>query len=278
MNENDNLALVTRQPGALERAEPGAKHILSGMVEDMLALVPKEQATVPADRFRIGGYELCERDYRQIVLWAGQMGMSPLEVLSRLRPHEKLPDADWTATTITTGSIVALYWDFAVLPLKTLRVSLPSLTQFRSDSGGVLTELDISDSKNLEQLDLGCNGTHLEKLALTGLHKLSKLTCRFGRLRELNLLDVPNLQHLVCGGNLLGSLDLTNVPNLQSLSCYINKLTELDLSSVPRVWYLDVKGNALSMLDIRPLLKLKMLSYDRGKVKLIQRDDQHFRK
>lgn len=278
MNENDNLALVTRPPGALERAEPRAKHILSGMVEDMLALVPKKQATVSADRFRIGGYELCEPDYRQIVLWAGQMGRSPLELLSHLHPHENLPDADWSATTITTGSVVVLYWDFAVLPLKTLRVNLPCLTQFRSDSGGVLTELDISDSKNLEDLNLGCNGTRLEKLALTGLHKLSKLTCRFGRLRELNLSDVPNLQHLVCGGNLLGSLDLTNVPNLQSLSCYINKLTELDLSSVPQVWYLDVKGNPLSTLDIRPLSNLKFLSYDRDKVQLIQRDDQHFKK
>jgi TPR repeat protein/ActR/RegA family two-component response regulator len=38
MNEKDNFALVPRPPGALEKAEPGAKRILSGMVADTLAL------------------------------------------------------------------------------------------------------------------------------------------------------------------------------------------------------------------------------------------------
>lgn len=42
MNERDNFALVPRRPGALEKAEPGAKRILSGMVADTLALVKKE--------------------------------------------------------------------------------------------------------------------------------------------------------------------------------------------------------------------------------------------
>jgi DNA-binding NtrC family response regulator len=42
MNENDNFALVQKPPGALEKAEPGAKRILSGMVAETLALVKKE--------------------------------------------------------------------------------------------------------------------------------------------------------------------------------------------------------------------------------------------
>ena len=32
MNEKDNFALVPRPPGALDKAEQGAKRILSGMV------------------------------------------------------------------------------------------------------------------------------------------------------------------------------------------------------------------------------------------------------
>lgn len=43
MNETNNSALVPRLPGALEKAEPGAKRILSGMVTDTLALVRKRQ-------------------------------------------------------------------------------------------------------------------------------------------------------------------------------------------------------------------------------------------
>src|SRR5208282_5524858 len=44
MNENGKFALVPKTPAALEKAEPGAKRVLSGMVVDTLALVKKEQA------------------------------------------------------------------------------------------------------------------------------------------------------------------------------------------------------------------------------------------
>jgi hypothetical protein len=50
MNKADNFALVRRPPGALEKAEPGAKRILTLMVADTLALVKKEQfAPAPAE-------------------------------------------------------------------------------------------------------------------------------------------------------------------------------------------------------------------------------------
>ena len=38
MNEADKFALVPRPPGALEKAEPGAKRVLTSMVQDTLAL------------------------------------------------------------------------------------------------------------------------------------------------------------------------------------------------------------------------------------------------
>ena len=43
-NEKNDFALVPRPPGVIEKAEPGAKCVLSGMVADTLALVKKEQA------------------------------------------------------------------------------------------------------------------------------------------------------------------------------------------------------------------------------------------
>ncbi len=42
MYESSNSALVPRAPSSLEKAEPGAKRILSGMVADTLALAKKE--------------------------------------------------------------------------------------------------------------------------------------------------------------------------------------------------------------------------------------------
>jgi DNA-binding NarL/FixJ family response regulator len=44
VSEKDNFALVPRSPGALEKAEPGAKRILSGMVADTLTLVRKTKS------------------------------------------------------------------------------------------------------------------------------------------------------------------------------------------------------------------------------------------
>jgi CheY-like chemotaxis protein len=41
MSKNNDFALVPRAPGSLEKAEPGAKHILSSMVADTFALAKK---------------------------------------------------------------------------------------------------------------------------------------------------------------------------------------------------------------------------------------------
>jgi hypothetical protein len=41
MNESDDFALVPKPPSALEKTEPGAKRILSGIVSDTLALAKK---------------------------------------------------------------------------------------------------------------------------------------------------------------------------------------------------------------------------------------------
>ncbi len=70
MDEKKENALVPRPPGAVEKAVPGAKRILSGMVSDTLALASREQRALAPTKFRIGDYEWCEPDYRQILIWA----------------------------------------------------------------------------------------------------------------------------------------------------------------------------------------------------------------
>lgn len=56
MNENGHFAMVPKAPSAIEKAEPGAKRILSGMVADTLALVRKAQATKPVVSVVACGY------------------------------------------------------------------------------------------------------------------------------------------------------------------------------------------------------------------------------
>jgi TPR repeat protein len=50
---SNNFALVLRPPSEIEKAEPGAKRVLSGMVADTLALIP--------DRFRSKTYDWLEK-------------------------------------------------------------------------------------------------------------------------------------------------------------------------------------------------------------------------
>lgn len=47
MSENGQFALVPKTPAALEKADPGTKRVLSGMVTDALALVKKQQRSKP---------------------------------------------------------------------------------------------------------------------------------------------------------------------------------------------------------------------------------------
>ena len=47
MSENNDFALVPKPPSALEKAEPGARRILSGMVADTLALVKPDRLDSP---------------------------------------------------------------------------------------------------------------------------------------------------------------------------------------------------------------------------------------
>jgi CheY-like chemotaxis protein len=57
MYDSDNFALVPRSPIAVERAEPGAKRILSGMVADTLALARENQPSKPVLSVLIGGFQ-----------------------------------------------------------------------------------------------------------------------------------------------------------------------------------------------------------------------------
>jgi TPR repeat protein len=68
MNEKDNFALVPRAAGLLEKAEPGAKRILSGMVADTLALAKKtaSKEVRVADAQLESWYQEGEKYYRAI--------------------------------------------------------------------------------------------------------------------------------------------------------------------------------------------------------------------
>ena len=116
MDEKNNFALVPRPPGALETVKPGAKRVLSSMVADTLALVPKEKDVSLSRKFRIGDYEWREPDYRQILLWAKALSMEPQEVIRRLLTGKR--SQNWNDTIFADGSLVKVNWDFELLPIE----------------------------------------------------------------------------------------------------------------------------------------------------------------
>jgi TPR repeat protein len=69
MNEKDNFALVLRPPGALEKAAPGAKRILAGMVADTLALVPARTNAEAEAWFEKGNTCFESDNYTEAVTW-----------------------------------------------------------------------------------------------------------------------------------------------------------------------------------------------------------------
>jgi CheY-like chemotaxis protein len=103
MNDKNNFALVPKLPGSLEKAEPGAKRIVSSMIADMLALT-KEESPQKARPLRIimvdddvcvlGGIELMMQylrpeDTTLTFHWAGD-ALKEVE-----RQHPDLITTDW---------------------------------------------------------------------------------------------------------------------------------------------------------------------------------------
>ena len=269
MDENNKFALVARPPGALEKVESGAQRILSGMVADTLALSPKEKVASPAVRSRIGDYELCEPDYRQVVIWADHLSLEPVQVIKHLfngsslfrtgRQLTLLPEFEGTA--IEKGRFINLNWDWELLPLKHFKwVQGLEIMRLRlvcsPDRSDALTEF----APLLPRLThLICNRFGLEQLDLSGTPNLAELDCSENRINRLQFSVLPNLSKLKCYGNSLADLELTKLPALESLSCGRNDLTELDLPSAPRLWSLACHSNQISKLNFSKCRRLRRL-------------------
>ena len=119
MAKNDHNALILRPSSAIETVGRRPKGILQRMVSDVLVLTHSQNATLTQTRFRIGSYEFCGPDYRQILLWAKALAFEPIEVVRRLE-SSLLESASFPPSikfVVCDGSISTLVWDFDLLPL-----------------------------------------------------------------------------------------------------------------------------------------------------------------
>ena len=84
MAEDNHNALILRPSTVLDTVGRRPKGILQRMVSDVLVSAHSRNTTLTPTRFRIGSYEFCGPDYRQISLWAKTLKLKPAEVVQRL--------------------------------------------------------------------------------------------------------------------------------------------------------------------------------------------------
>ena len=299
MPDNEDRSLIPLPDSSLANTAAGAKRIMSEMVGGTLALTRQEDTRVQAAKRRIGEYEFCQPDYRQIFLWAEALNLDPMTVVARLLDdgtffgiRSPCHSPDWALTRFKDGRIETLYWDRRLLPLRKfewvegleitsvtfsneeqppwdiseLPLPLPKLRWLSCEHLG-LTELDLSSVKNLEGLE--CFGNKLVSLDLSRVPKLAKLVCWNNPISELELSGVPRLTQLVVGSTKrseISELDLSCVPNLAGLICYGTRLSDLDLSNVPQLTELMCPRNDISDLDLSRVPNLTNLDCRQNKL------------
>lgn len=283
MNEKTDFVLVKRPSSALKKVAPGAKRVLSGMVADALALAKKEQSVLAAAKFRIGDYEWCEPDYRQILIWAKALAIKPEKVIHQLLNGNRYNEP-WQETQFYEGRLQKINWDDSLLPIKNLEWIEGLRTTHLSFCTTFLTKYPFIEEGNIQILKpalpqlthLACPRLKMVSLNLSETPSLIDLRCDGNQLTQLDLSKNPQLEALCCSSNQISDLDFSEIKNLKSLSCYGNRIGALNLNTTPNLERLDCKFNSIEVLDIRLLVSIKELDFDRNKTRLIQRPDQHF--
>jgi Leucine-rich repeat (LRR) protein len=296
-NDPNRNALIRRPSTDLTTISTGDR-IVSRMVGEALEIARRQAIQAAKRTIKLGNFDLCEPDYRQIVRWAETLGRTPRDFLDELSEITWQFDKENSATfRVDGGSIKELAWDFDLLPIEKweweagLEIEvfsinsgvrerfpnwsaperLPSLRMLNVSGGRLSGRWLMNDRPGqgpLFELDLAgvpeltalcLENVHLAELDLSSVPKLQNLTCISNQLTELDLSPVPGLKNLACQCNPLTELDLSPVPRLTRLVCWLNQITELDLSPVPELTILECGANQLTELDLSPVPRLTKL-------------------
>ena len=281
MNANDdNRSLIPLPDGSLANTAAGAGRKMAAMIEETLLLARRE-AVARTDRLKIGDYEFCEPDFRQILLWAEALHLSGDEVIQRLldqRNVNRITSIPFyhtlNETVFERGRIVKLNWNLDLLPISDfcwvegleieclwirsgdymskrenapLLSVCPRLPKLRIlDCSMVrIALLDLSLTPNLSAIILDCFN---EKLVVPPLQHLQTLWCSDVDLVELDISKVPQLTELFLWHNRLTRLDLSHTPHLRKLQIFWGKLPELNVSNLKLLEDLYCFNNCLESL------------------------------
>lgn len=252
-------ALIQRPGTGLTKNRSGG--IVPRMVGEALEVARRQTPPFTKQKFKVGEFELCEPDYRQVLWWAKALDREPEDVLAELA--ELTCWSDYAGITfkfrVEDGVIKELVWDGDQLPIEAfeweegLQIEVLGITQ-RMPNWNASQKLPSLRRLGVLELE------DLWELILLPVPGLTELVCVANRLTKLDLSPVPGLTKLNCSGNFLKWLDLSLVPGLTELDCCESGLTELDLSPVPGLVELHCNFNGLTELDLSPVAELARLA------------------
>lgn len=257
----ENLPLIPLPGAGLTDSSSNGGRIVSEMVGSALALTQSNQVNPPViPHHKVGEDWFCDSDYRQLMVWATDLGLIPEKVLQHLLHQSLLEELDvilyeivgeMVGTCIENGRFVDLQWDLSVLRVKQFNW-VPDL--------------------RIKRVRIGCSSSPGDtpqtiSALRVPLSELTDLICRRIGLRQIDLSSASRLEKLDCSFNRLTTLDLCSVPELKELNARNNWLLELRLPSDSQLTELDVTRNELVSLDCAAAPFLKQLSVSRNQLK-----------
>ena len=121
--------------------------------------------------------------------------------------------------------------------------------KFINGDTAVLTELDVSQNKNL--ISLNCYSQDIKSLDLSQNSKLQELNCVATDLTEIDVSNNPNLIDLECWSTGIRKIDVSQNEKLEKLGVgWSLALTEVVLGNKPSLTQLTVNRNSVTSLDI----------------------------
>jgi Leucine-rich repeat (LRR) protein len=298
MPNEEKLSLIAHGTHTLARDYAAGKRITEEMAAGALEIIT-HKSTAHTPRFRISDHLLCEPDYRQIVVWAKELGISAEDVLASLLLTPKGGLWFWKndmGTKIVNGQFLSLSFNRNLLPVSSFQwvdgLEIESMVAWGHASGieyfssnlPSLQRLHLHDQEipsiildsTLRLRELRLINNRLSNLEIGAGSELRELWCVNNLLGEINLATTPKLEKLSCSGNRIATLALEFLPRLTSLYCKDNLISDLDLSKTPLLERLICSNNPIAEIDITPLFTLQHLEYEKAKTHLTKRPDQLF--
>ncbi|HIW84592.1 MAG TPA: hypothetical protein H9873_09745 [Candidatus Dorea gallistercoris] len=111
-----------------------------------------------------------------------------------------------------------------------------------SVAGGLKGNVDLTALSEVTEVWV-VGQQELTGLNVSGLSKLTRLTCQSNQISSLNVSGAGNLEYLDCQSNQISSLDVSGLTKLSNLRCAINNIEVLDMKGLTGLKEVWITGN-----------------------------------